>query len=482
MAKKLTYEELEQRVKELEELAIKLRRGEEELLREKAFAESLLATAQAIVLVLDTEGRIVLFNPYMEQISGYRLDEVQGRDWFTTFLPKRDQHRIRELFQQAVTDIQTHGNVNPIITKDGQQREIEWYDKTLNDGAGNIIGLLAIGQDMTKRKRLEDELRKHQEHLEKAVKERTAELAKANEKLKREINDRKRAEAALQQRTHDLGERVKELNCLYGISELVEKPDISLDDIFQGTVDLMPGCWQYPEITCARAIVEGRKFTTENFQETNWRQTKDIIIRGETIGSIEVCYLEEKPLSYEGPFLKEERSLINAVAKQLGHIVKRIRAEEELRKTHGELEAHSRHLEEVNIALKVLLKQREEDRKDLEENVLSNVKQLVIPHLERLKQSRLDTIQATHVSTLESNLNNIVSPFISRLSSSFVNLTPMETRVADLIKEGKTNKEIGEMLCLSPNTVKFHRYNVRTKLGLKNKKINLRSYLLSLAK
>jgi len=292
----------------------------------------------------------------------------------------------------------------------------------------------------------------------------------------------KQGEAALQQRTHDLGERVKELNCLYGISELVEKPDISLDDIFQGTVDLVPACWQYPEITCARAVVEGRKFTTESFQETNWRQTKDIIIRGKTIGSIEVCYLKEKPEIDEGPFLKEERSLINAVAERLGHIVKRIRAEEELRKTHSELEAHSQHLEEVNTALKVLLKQRDEDRKELEENILSNVKQLVIPHLERLKQSRLDTIQATHVSTLESNLNNIVSPFISRLSSSFVNLTPMETRVADLIKEGKTNKEIGEMLCLSPNTVKFHRYNVRTKLGLKNKKINLRSYLLSLAK
>jgi PAS domain S-box-containing protein len=156
------------------------------------------------------------------------------------------------------------------------------------------------------------------------------------------------------------------------------------------------------------------------------------------------------------------------------------RAEEALRKREEELLVQSKHLEEVNAALKVLLKQREDDKRDLEENVLSNVKQLVIPHLQGLKKSRLDTNQGTLVSTLESNLNNIVSPFTRKLSSKFVGLTPMEIRVANLVKEGKTNKEIAELLYLSKNTILFHRFNIRTKLGLKKKKINLRSYLLSL--
>jgi DNA-binding CsgD family transcriptional regulator len=155
------------------------------------------------------------------------------------------------------------------------------------------------------------------------------------------------------------------------------------------------------------------------------------------------------------------------------------RAEKSLLRSQEELEAQSRHLEEVNTALKVLLKQRDQDKHELGENVLSNVKELVNPYLERLKKSRLSTDQATLVSILEANLNNIVSPFISKLSSKYFKLTPMEIRVANLIKAGRTSSEIAEMLFLSKNTVLFHRYNIRTKLGIKNTKTNLASHLLS---
>ncbi len=160
-------------------------------------------------------------------------------------------------------------------------------------------------------------------------------------------------------------------------------------------------------------------------------------------------------------------------------IEERKRAEEALRKRETELEAQSHHLAEVNTALKVLLTQREDDKKELGENVLINVKELISPYLERLKKSRLTTNQKTLLNILDSNLSNMISPFISKLSSKYFNLTPMEVRVANLVKEGKTNKEIAELLCISKNTVLFHRYNIRCKLGLKNKKINLRSHLLS---
>ena len=160
-------------------------------------------------------------------------------------------------------------------------------------------------------------------------------------------------------------------------------------------------------------------------------------------------------------------------------IEERKRAEEALRKREVELEAQSHHLEEVNTALKVLLKQREDDKKELSENVLTNVKELISPYLERLNKSRLNTDQKTLVNIMESNLENIISPFISKLSSKYFNFTPMEIKVANLVKEGKTNKEIAELLCLSKNTILFHRHNIRRKLRLKNKKINLRSHLLS---
>ncbi len=141
------------------------KRAEEAVQRERDFAESLIETAQVIVLVLDTEGRIVRFNPYMEEISGYCLEEVQGKDWFATFVPERDQTQtaIREIFLRAISDIQTCGSVNPIVTKDGREREIEWYDKTLKDANGNAVGLLAIGQDITERKRVEQALRESEE-------------------------------------------------------------------------------------------------------------------------------------------------------------------------------------------------------------------------------------------------------------------------------------------------------------------------------
>jgi PAS domain S-box-containing protein len=163
-------------------------------------------------------------------------------------------------------------------------------------------------------------------------------------------------------------------------------------------------------------------------------------------------------------------------------IEERKRAEGALRRREKELKAQSQHLEEVNTALKVLLKQRENDKTELQENVLSNVKELVIPYIQRLRKSRINTSQTTLVNILDSNLNNIISPFISRLSSKFYNFTPMEIRVATLVKEGKTNKEIAEMLFLSKNTILFHRHNIRSKLGIKNSGINLRTHLLSYEK
>ena len=152
---------------------------------------------------------------------------------------------------------------------------------------------------------------------------------------------------------------------------------------------------------------------------------------------------------------------------------------EERKRAESALRAQSDHLEEVNTALRVLLKKREEDKQEVQGHVLSNVKELVTPYLMRLRRGRLEPHQQTLLEILQSNLENIISPFISKLSSRYLNFTPAEIRVANLIKEGKTNKEIAELLLISKNTVLFHRHNIRTKLGLKNKKINLRTHLLS---
>ncbi len=142
-----------------------------------------------------------------------------------------------------------------------------------------------------------------------------------------DITERKQAEEALGQRTHDLGERVKELNCLYGISSLVEKKDILLERILEVAVNLIPPSWQYPEVTCARIILDGQTFQSKNFQESVWKQTSGITVHGKKAGTVEVFYLEKRPKRDEGPFFKEERNLIHAIAEHLGRITERKQAE-----------------------------------------------------------------------------------------------------------------------------------------------------------
>ena len=121
----------------------------------------------------------------------------------------------------------------------------------------------------------------------------------------------------------NLNKRVKELNCLYSISGLVEKQGILLEEILQGTVDFIPSALQYSEIACVRIILENREFKTSNFKETIWKLVGDIIVYSVPRGTLEVCYLKEPPEQEEGPFMNEERDLLNAIAERLGRIVER---------------------------------------------------------------------------------------------------------------------------------------------------------------
>ncbi|MBN1368307.1 MAG: GAF domain-containing sensor histidine kinase [Dehalococcoidales bacterium] len=123
--------------------------------------------------------------------------------------------------------------------------------------------------------------------------------------------------------SHDLSERVKELNCLYGISRLFENGDRTLGDAMQSVVDLIPPAWQYPEDTCARIKLKKSEFKTANFKETRWKQSHDILVNGERFGTLEVYYLVAKPASDEGPFLEEERNLLRIIAARLGMIIER---------------------------------------------------------------------------------------------------------------------------------------------------------------
>ena len=163
----------------------------------------------------------------------------------------------------------------------------------------------------------------------------------------------------------------------------------------------------------------------------------------------------------------------------LGNITIRKQAEDALKKREEELMNKTRMLEEVNTALRVLLQHREEDKEELEKKVSANIKELVIPYIEMLKRSPSDTRTVECIAILESNLKNITSPFSRQLSSNYIKLTPKEILVANLIKDGKTTKEMAGLLTITSASIDTHRNSIRNKLGLNDKKISLRTYLLS---
>ncbi|MBW2005946.1 MAG: helix-turn-helix transcriptional regulator [Deltaproteobacteria bacterium] len=183
--------------------------------------------------------------------------------------------------------------------------------------------------------------------------------------------------------------------------------------------------------------------------------------------------------TYTVPIKNESGDIVNLI-QVARNITERMQVERALRERERELELKTSSLEEANAALKVLLKKRDEDKIELEEKVLSNVKQLIFPYVAKIKKSPIDDRQMTLLNIIESNLDDIVAPFSRQLVLKYSNLTPKEIQVAGLVKEGKTTKEIAQLLTSSTDVIEFHRKNLRKKLGLRNKKSNLRSYLLSL--
>jgi DNA-binding CsgD family transcriptional regulator len=155
--------------------------------------------------------------------------------------------------------------------------------------------------------------------------------------------------------------------------------------------------------------------------------------------------------------------------------------EEALRKSEAQLTEQKVELEEANIALKVLLKQREGDKSDLEQKVITNVKETVIPYVEKLKRVNLKPKDKRVVEIIASHLQDIISPMIQKLANANIILTPQEIQVASLVKDGKASKEIADILNVAETTVHFHRKNLRKKFGLSNSQTNLRSYLISIS-
>jgi len=265
-------------ITERKQMEDRLRESEERL---KAYLEG----APDGVYINDTKGTLLYGNKKAEDLTGYKKEELLGTSFLkNNILPVKYLPKAIKTLARSVMGKPTGPDEFELNRKDGSRVWVEINSTPIKqEGELRIIGFV------------------------------------------RDITERKQAEQTL-------GERVKELSCLYGIiAKIFEKQDITLDELYQEITNLLPQGWQYPETTCARVSVNGKIFETENFKDTRWWQSADIKAYGEKIGIIEVYYLEEKPEIDEGPFLKEERYLIDAAAKHLGKTTERKQAEEALR-------------------------------------------------------------------------------------------------------------------------------------------------------
>ena len=221
-------------------------------------------------------------------------------------------------------------------------------------------------------------------------------------------------------------------------------------------------------------LYKDKEFKTRNFKITKWKLSTSIKAFGKKEGLIEIYYTKKKSKCYEGPFLKEERALINAVAKQLSKSIERKNIENTLKKSRTELWKQKISLERKNIALREVLEQIEIEKNSIKNEITSNVYEILLPILQKLK---IKKGKSKYMDLLEYHLKETISSFGSKISDRHIKLTPREIEICSMIKGNLTSKEIAGLLNLSYQTIEKHRKNIRKKLKVPDKKIKLTAFL-----
>ena len=300
---------------------------------------------------------------------------------------------------------------------------------------------------------------------------------KENKDLKKRIKYLELIKADYERIRHDLGERVKELNCLYGIAKLIEESGQFPEKVLSSTVNLIPPSWQYPEVTEARIIYKERAFATKSFRKSKWFQKENIYANKEKIGEVSVYYTKKMPQSDEGPFLKEERALINGIAQRLGRFAEQENALAMLESSRSLLRDKNKDLKAKNIALRELVAQFELEKRDVAIRVSTNAQQILLPVVERLSSKG---VAKEYIKILKDNIQSLTSDFGPRITNPQFRLSAREIQVTNMIKSGFSSKQIAESLALSFQTIESYRKNIRKKLGITTQGVNLSSFLRSL--
>jgi len=273
-----------------------------------------------------------------------------------------------------------------------------------------------------------------------------------------------------------LRERVKELECLYAISSLREKRNQTPEQFLQSLMDVIPRSWQYPQYASARVVYGEITCTTANFSQGPWKMSADVMENGKTVGQVDVFYAKGIPITPGGPFLKEEHALLRAIAERISGVMQHMKAEAELADAHRTLRAQHQTLQERNITLRSILSTLEDEKREIRSAILANIQKVIMPIVFELELA-VSGRQRSYVTLLRQSLQEIASPFLTSITREHAELTPVEIAISAMIRNGMSTKEIAQLRCISPATVRRHRENIRRKLGLQNRRANLVTYL-----
>jgi len=452
MAKKSTYEELEQRIKELEEESVKSKRIEAALRESEERYRQIFNIAPAGIYEVDFRtGKLVNVNDAICEYSGYTKDELLSMNAID-LLTEESKKRFLNRTSKILKGESIPNNVEYAIYKrDGSEIWLSINNKFIYEG-DDLVGATVIAQDTTEHRKVEEALRESEERYRELF-ERSLDCIYIHDFEGNFIDANPNA--------LDLLGYTKE-----GITSLNFASLLSEDQLLMAFNEL-------------RGVIE--KGVQNNLSEYKIRKKNGDYVYVESKGSL--IHKDGEPYAIMGIArdITERKQADEKLMKLYDELEKRVeKRTRDLAKINKELGIKTVNLEETNTAMKVLLKRRNEDKLETEEKILANINELIKPLIDTLKGTKLDKRQSTCLEILETNLRDIVSPFSRELGSKYWRLTPMEFKVANFVRSGKTTKEIAELLHLATSTIDTYRNNIRKKLEIKNRKINLKTYLFDL--
>ena len=277
-----------------------------------------------------------------------------------------------------------------------------------------------------------------------------------------------------------LVERMKELDCLYEISSLFSHHSLGLDRLLREIVKVIPRAWQYPRRTGVRISHGGKEYRSKNYAAGSTALVEKIRLNDRPCGFVEVAFLDGGSRASDAVFLEDEKRLLKAIAELLGNILEKKVAEVSLKRTTGELRRQTRELEDKNTALREIISQFELEKKVLQEQLRANIELTVFPLLGRMQDANLPPEALKNcLSVVRQNLEDVTSSVSRTTIDDRTRLSPREFEICNLVKNGRSNKEIAELLQISLLTVERHRHNIRRKLRIDNERVNLSTFLRS---